>query len=116
VSRTPTHGWRAWHWGGEVRTVYSSAETRWQELPRLGIVGVVEYREPPYRLIWDGHDWIWVEGGAFLIVPTHPEWGQWAEAPTGACNPCLKRGAGVPDGVWIEIQREMMEAREWPST
>lgn len=107
-------GWRAWHWDGTARTVYASAETEWQALPSEGIVGVVEYREPPYRKIWDGHDWVWVADGKLQDVDSHPEWGQWAERPTGVDSLLLKRGASVPDEPWARIQREMLEAREAP--
>jgi hypothetical protein len=97
-------------------TTYSSAECVWTEVPAEGVVGVVVYLDPPYRRIIDGHDWVWMEGGEFRIVGTHDQWGSWAPKPETSCGGCVKRGVGVPDDRWEAIQREMMEARAWPST
>jgi hypothetical protein len=108
-------GWRAWVWDGEQVSRHSSADFRWQELPSEGVVGVVVYLDPPYRRILDGHDWIWMSEGEFDIVPTHPEWGKWADPPMGACRSCLKKGAPVLDDEWARVQAAMLEDRTWPS-
>jgi hypothetical protein len=116
VRRPPTRPWRAWVWDGEAVEVYASDDTEWRDVPRLGVVAVVVYLDPPYRRIIDGHDWIWVEDGAFQVVDTDPEWGEWAAPPDRVNEPGCKRGSAVPDDVWAEIQQAAMEAREWPST
>lgn len=103
--------WRAWCWDVERVTVHSSTEGAWQALPGEGVVGVVTYGEPPYRRILAGHDWVWMEDGELHATGTHPEWGEWLPAPDVGCAACLKRGAAVPDEVWVRIQREMTEAR-----
>jgi hypothetical protein len=105
-------GWRAWMYDG---TVYPGTTlSEWQQVPKMGVVGVVVYLDPPYRRIIDGYDWIWLEDGEFKTIPTHDEWGKWNDPPTKKCDPCLKRGAGVEDEAWAEMQREMIEAKEAP--
>jgi hypothetical protein len=104
-------GWRAYYADGAR---YSSADTAWQALPGEGLVGVVVYLDEPYRRILDGHDWIWLEDGAFRLVDTHPKWGKWAEKPAVRCASCLKRGAGMDNEAWAAVQAEMMAARVAP--
>lgn len=103
-------GWRAYHFDGRT---FASSDVAWPAVPD-GIVGVVEFLEPPYRRIHDGHDWIWMEGGEFRTVTTHQEWGAWADSPEVACASCLKRGAGMGDDAWEAMQRRMFEDRTWP--
>jgi hypothetical protein len=103
--------WRAWYEDGSV---YSCADVPWRELPAEGIVGVVVYREPPYRQIIDGGDWYWIADDEVRRVMTHEEWGQFAPAPKVGCLSCLKRSGVMDDDAFAEVQREMMAAREPP--
>lgn len=102
--------WRAYYADG--RTFASTVP--WSALPPFGCVGVVEFLTPPYRRIHDGHDWIWLLGGEFHSVTSHPEWDEWAEPPEDVDPVLVKRGAGMEDEAWAKIQRRMFEDREWP--
>lgn len=82
-------------------------------MAQTGVVGVVEFRDPPYRKVWDGHDWIWREGGEFRVVDSHPEEGEWMPAPD-VPEDQLKAGEQVPDEDWVAIREAMLNDREWP--
>ena len=101
-------GWRAWYTDAR----YTSADTDAADLPANGMVGVVEYREPPYRRIVDGCDW-YVWDGERWSGPSGGDTGRWVARPAG--DVVIRSAPSLPDGVWAEVQREMMEAREWPS-
>lgn len=106
-------GWRSWY--SVLRrewVVYSSAEWELHELPREGCLGFVVYLDPPYRYIVLGGDWYWLENGKFHASDTI--WNGYVDPPGVACSSCLKRSGVLDDDVWAEVQREMMEAREWP--
>lgn len=82
-------------------------------MAQTGVVGVVEFGEPPYRKVWDGYDWIWREDSEFRVVDSHPEPGKWMPAPE-VPESSLKAGEQVPDDVWPEIREAMLNDREWP--
>lgn len=103
-------GWRAWY---ADRSVYTSTETAWRDLPPEGMLGVVVYWTPPYKSVIQTRDWWWIDDdGAIQGVPTHPEWGRWAEPPD-APPEMVKKGAGVSGDIWRAVQAEMMEST-WP--
>lgn len=102
--------WRAWVADGRV---FGSAEHPWGRVPS-GVVGVVEYGEPPYRTVHHNHDWIWLDEDGFHRVPMHPALGFWSPAPHGVLAGALKRGENLPDGEWEAIQAAMFDAREAP--
>ncbi len=102
--------WRAWLYD---RRQFVSTETLWVDLPQ-GVVGVVEYFDPPYRNLHHNHDWIWLDENGFHRVPMHPVLGRWAAAPDGVPIGLLKRGANLSDAEWGIIQQEMLDAREAP--
>lgn len=105
-------GWRAYYSDGST---FASSDVAWAALPPDGLPGVVEFKEPPYRVLHDGYDWIWLEGGEFRTVTTHEKWGQWADPPEGVDPALVKRGAGMEDGPWQALQRRMLEDRDWPA-
>ena len=110
--------WRAWYATSRTTwVVYSSTETSWNDLPPVGVVGIVRYLDPdatPYRQIIDGGDWYWMQDGEIHRTMTHAEWGQFADAPAVPCMSCLKRSGAMDDDEWAEVQREMIAAREAP--
>lgn len=103
--------WRAYYSDG--RTFDSSGST-WVSLPPTNLVGVVVFKEHPYRVVLDGYDWIYLLDDEFHIVDTHPEWGKWAERPKVYCLSCVKQGAAMPDDEWEALQKRMFEDRSWP--
>lgn len=97
-------GWRAYYAGG---ITYDSDETRYEELPD-GLIGVVEFLEPPYRKIVCGGDWLYMEDGRWHETDTM--WDGWVERP----KVHAKRGKALPDEAWSKAQARMLNDREWP--
>lgn len=103
--------WRAWYADGRV---FSYKDVMWQKLPAKGLVGVVIYETPPYRRIMDGGDWFWLENGDLHVSATHDEWGKWVNPPDVPCKSCVKQGQAMSNEAFEGIQKEMLEATEWP--
>ena len=104
-------GWRAYYASGER---IDSSESSWANLPANDLVGVVVFKDPPYRHMIDGYDWVWMEDGEIHLTETHSEWGKWSDPPQLDCNSCLKKGVGMDDEDFASLQSEMFEDRRWP--
>lgn len=100
----------------EWRTAYTnerwfnSNDTEWSNLPPKGVLGVVLYKEPPYRKIVTGGDWYYWDDET--ITCTGSTWNGWVDAPKDADDP--KRGAAVPDSEWENVRSDLLEARTCP--
>lgn len=103
-------GWRAYYADGRR---IDSSESSWAKLPPEGVVGVVEFQDPPYRKLHDGGDWIWMEEGEILVSGT--VWNGWVDPPNVRCQSCIKRGAAIEDEEFEAIQAEMMADKRWPT-
>lgn len=103
----------SWHAWFEDGITYSSTDYEWTALPRVGMLGIVEYEEKewkpgfPYRNIVVVGDWYWMEEGRWRKVATHPEWGMWADEPVG--KNAIKAGS-LPDAEWDRIRQDMLDA------
>lgn len=97
--------WRAYYADGS--TVDSTDVESWRELED-GVVGVVEFHEPPQRKTLYGADWLWREDGRWQESGTM--WDGYVERP----HPDAIRCAGMPDAAWDELRRRMVEDRDWP--
>ena len=100
-------GWRAYYAGG---ITFDSGEVRPEELP-TGAYGIVEYLEPPYRVIVDGGDWYYMADGRWRASGT--VWDEWIEAPD-VVGAVIRSGPALPDEAWARMQAAMVADREWP--
>lgn len=100
--------WRAYYADGVTR---DSARHTWASLSD-GVLGVVEFHDPPYRTIHAGYDWIWLQDGE--LHRTETMWDGWLPRPDSECASCVKRGRAVEDREWADVYKRMYEDRKWP--
>lgn len=98
--------WEAWYADGGR---YTSVD----DLPAEGMVGAVEYLEPPYRVIVDGGNWYVFERGRWSKTGDGADTGRFGRRPQGAV--VVRSAPSLPDDEWREIQRAMFRARVRPS-
>ena len=96
--------WRAFYADGSV---YDSDTTPYEDLPREGMVGVVEYEGEPYRKVVQGADWYWFSAGRWHKKPTGA-WGTWKPKP-GCCDP-IRSTTRLADDHYESIHRAMLDA------
>lgn len=99
--------WRAFY---ADETEYVSTETTYEELPREGMVGVVEYEEDPYRKKVHGGDWYWMELGRWHLIPTGA-WNTWQPRPV---DHAIRSTPRLPEDVYERIRLRMHNARTTP--
>lgn len=87
--------------------------TSLDDLPEDGLVGVVEYLEPPYRVIVDGGNWYVWDGERWKASGDGSDDGRWGRRPRG--DVVIRSAPSLDDDVWAAIKREMLEARVRPS-
>lgn len=100
-------GWKAWYADGSI---YDSRSTRWTELPKTGIIGVVVYYEKPYRNLVYGGDWYYIDGGVPTCTDT-VEWGSWVDPPDVPPEE-LKQSGTLED--FDSVLDTMMGDKQWP--
>jgi hypothetical protein len=100
-------GWRTYYADG---TTVDSTEAAPEQLDH-GVVGVVEFLEPPYRKIVCGGDWVWWDGEHWQ--ETDSVWNGWVDPPQDVPEKYVKRGAGLPDDEWERLRLRMVDDREW---
>lgn len=119
-------GWKAWFVSpdgdqGAIK-VYNSTKYRWTDLPAEGVLAikVFERREwkpgHHYAVVYSGGDWYYPDmkrPGYFDLVPTFPEWGQWAPRPEDMDPALVKRAGVVEHAAFDELMQQVMTS-EWP--
>lgn len=100
--------WRAWYADGSV---YDSLTTAYDDLPREGMVGVVEYEGGPYQQHTRGCDWYWMSAGRWHGKPTGREWGTWKPKPE-CCDP-IRSTDRLPEAEFEAIRVAMRDS-SWP--
>ena len=96
--------WRAFYADGSA---YDSDTTTYEDLPRDGMVGVMEYEGYPYRCVIQNADWYWMSAGRWHKKPTG-DWGKWKPKP-GCCNP-IRSTTRLPDERYEAIHAQMLAA------
>lgn len=101
-------GWRAYY---DPFSTHDSNEYKWSELPDERMVGVVVFRERPYRELVSGGDWYYLDRGAPAASDT--TWNGWVDPPD-APDKELKQGIGLPDDMWEAYRIMMARDKAWP--
>ena len=95
--------WRAFYADGSV---YDES-IGYDDLPREGMVGVVELQPEGRRQQTAGCDWYWWSAGRWHGKLTG-EWGTWKPKP-GCCNP-IRSTTRLPEDEYEAIRAAMREA------
>ena len=107
-------GWRAWY----VDAVYSSAETRWEDLPDDGLQIVKIYEAEdylpgfPYTRQLTGKDWYYIAPDGSIEGKASEGWDGWVPKP--CCASHIKRGTAVSDATFAQLNEQARVADTWP--
>lgn len=102
-------GWRAYY---APFTTYDSSKYEWTDLPDEGMVGVVVFKEPPYRELVNGGDWFYLDEDG-KPAASNTVWDGWVDPPDVSDDE-LKRGKALPDNQWEALRITMTNDKAWP--
>jgi hypothetical protein len=97
-------GWRAWYPGGQV---FSSIDTRFEDLPSDGVQVIMLYHADGTRRVMQGNDYYWRVRSDFGLIYGHANEFDPARYP----HATVIRGKWTSDEDLAVIEREAMGAR-----
>lgn len=114
VDRTVV-GWRAWYVTPQGHMArYTSADTRWENLPSVGVLVVLLYYRGRGTRRMSSKSWYWTEDTPYGTLYAYDDWKDAILPDDYETSPRVKRGKWAHDTVMTTASTEADMAQKYP--